>query len=151
EPGGNIVQVSGDGEFIRDLGPAPILAGGSLFAGNASVVAAPVVLPATEVVSAAGGPVYRQAVTFTATVPGNGPGGSLPSGSVQFRIDGVDYGPALPLSAGSATLTTASLAAGAHSVSAVYTSDRADFASGTTAEPLIQTVDKAPLTVTADD
>jgi sugar lactone lactonase YvrE len=63
------------------------------------------------------GSVYGQAVTFTATVAA---GSGTPAGTVQFQIDGANAGPAVALNAGSATFQTAALAAGTHTIAAVY-------------------------------
>jgi hypothetical protein len=61
-----------------------------------------------------------QSVTFTATVSS---GGGTPTGSVQFAIDGSNFGGAVTLVGGQATLVTASLAAGIHPVTATYSGD----------------------------
>jgi RHS repeat-associated protein len=94
-------------------------------------------------------PIYGQSQTFTVTVtPTLGSG--TPTGTVQFVIDGVDYGPAVGLSLGIATSTViASLGAGGHSVSATYYGDPTFSAS--TADPITTTVAKAPLSVSAQD
>jgi CSLREA domain-containing protein len=60
-----------------------------------------------------------QSVTFTATVTSTGP----LTGTVQFKIDGANSGNPVNLSNGVATLTTAALTAGTHSVSADYSGD----------------------------
>ena len=55
-----------------------------------------------------------QSVTFTATV--TSPAG-VPAGSVQFKVDGASFGSPAPLNAGGvASVSTSSLAAGAHVV-----------------------------------
>ncbi|WP_133980817.1 Ig-like domain repeat protein [Kribbella voronezhensis] len=63
---------------------------------------------------------FGQNVTFTATVrPLSGTG--IPTGSVQFSIDGANVGGVLTLSAqGRATYSTATLSAGSHNVIATY-------------------------------
>jgi hypothetical protein len=62
-----------------------------------------------------------QSVTFTATVTS---AAATPTGSVQFNLDGSNLGSPVALNAGGvATLATSSLAAGAHSVTAVYGGD----------------------------
>jgi hypothetical protein len=62
---------------------------------------------------------YGQSVSFTATVTGNSP-----TGTVQFNIDGNAFGSPVALSSGSATSgSTNSLAAGIHTVTAVYSGD----------------------------
>jgi RHS repeat-associated protein len=97
------------------------------------------------------GSVYGQAVTFTATVSAVTPGAGTPTGSVQFVVDGGNFGAPVVLSGGTATLTVATLAAGAHALSAAYTSDSPNFAGSLTPAPLGQAVAPAPLTVTAND
>jgi subtilisin-like proprotein convertase family protein len=62
-------------------------------------------------------------ITFSASVAALAPVADLPSGSVQFNVDGVAYGEPVALAGGSASLTTANLPAGNHSVSAVYSGD----------------------------
>ena len=54
--------------------------------------------------------VYGQSVTFTANVTAGA------TGTVQFNIDGSAYGSPVAVSSGAATLTTATLAAGTHTV-----------------------------------
>lgn len=63
---------------------------------------------------------FGQNVTFTATVrPATGTG--IPTGSVQFSIDGTNVGGVLTLSGrGRATYSTATLSAGSHNVIATY-------------------------------
>jgi streptogramin lyase len=73
-----------------------------------------------------------QSVTFTATVTG-----ASPTGTVQFR-DGVTSLASATLSAGLATFTTSSLSVGSHPISAVYSGDPNNQAS--TSPVLIQTV-----------
>ena len=62
-------------------------------------------------------------ITFKVTLTGLYPGGGLPGGTVQFKIDGAAYGPPVTLVAGLGTLSTASLSRGQHSVSAEYGGD----------------------------
>jgi len=66
--------------------------------------------------------VYGQMVTFTAHVDISGP---PPSGTVQFKVDGVDFqGPvAVDGVTGDAMLATADLDVGNHSIDANYTGD----------------------------
>jgi hypothetical protein len=60
-------------------------------------------------------------LTFKATVADTTSPGRTPSGSVQFMIDGKNYGNPVPLgAAGTAAIGDASLAVGAHVVDAVY-------------------------------
>jgi Ca2+-binding RTX toxin-like protein len=64
-----------------------------------------------------------QAVTFTATVLPAAPGGGVPTGSIQFLLDGVAYGKPVALSGGTATLTISQWVLGAHTISAAYSGD----------------------------
>ena len=62
---------------------------------------------------------YGQSVAFTATVTGNSP-----TGTVQFTIDGSNFGSPVTLVSGSATSgSTSTLTVGTHTVTAVYSGD----------------------------
>ncbi len=76
----------------------------------------------TAVVSSSATPVpHNQQITFTVTVSDGLPAAFTPSGLVQFQIDGQNVGSAVSLSAsGTATYSTTALAAGSHTVTAVY-------------------------------
>jgi hypothetical protein len=64
---------------------------------------------------------FGRPLTFKATVADTTSPGRTPTGSVQFQIDGNNYGKPVPLDAtGTAAIADASLAAGAHLVDAVY-------------------------------
>jgi probable HAF family extracellular repeat protein len=65
--------------------------------------------------------IYGQPVTFRATVTPTSASG--PTGAVQFQIDGSNAGSLVPLSNGTATYTISTLAAGSHSIAAVYSGD----------------------------
>ena len=91
-----------------------------------------VVTPAvttTTVASSTNPSVYGQPVTFTATVAANSPDAGTPTGSVQFAIDGTDYGGPVALSSGTASFSDAALtvAGSPHTVTAVYTSSDGNF------------------------
>jgi 5'-nucleotidase len=74
---------------------------------------------ATTVVSTGSPSVFGAPVTFTATVTG-----PIAGGSVQFAVDGVDFGDPVPVLSGVAiSQTTSWLAAGAHTVVATYSGD----------------------------
>ena len=94
----------------------------------------------TAVTSSSNPSVYGQSgVTFTATVT-NAPGSSgTPTGTVQFQINGVNFGSAVTLSGGSATsgALPTTLPAGNYTVTAVYSGDT-NFNSSTSS--LVQTV-----------
>jgi hypothetical protein len=82
----------------------------------------------TTVTAAPSTSVAGQFVTFTATVAPQ-TGGAVPAGTVQFEINGSDFGSPVPLVNASATSTAiSSLSVGSYAISAVYTSDStADF------------------------
>lgn len=92
------------------------------------------------------GSVYGDDVTFTATVSA---ASGTPSGSIQFQIDSVDFGAPVPLDGSQmASFHTTNLAAGDHTIAALFTSSSTAFvdSSGTVA----QHVDKARLHVQPD-
>ena len=98
---------SGDSNYNGSIG---ILTGGQTVNKAAS---------STGVSSSANPSTYGQSITFTATVTP-----SAASGTVQFRIDGSNFGAPVALSGGSATSgATSSLSVGNHTVTAVYSGD----------------------------
>ena len=86
-------------------------------------------------------------MTFTATVSDTS--GGVPTGSVEFYDGSTDLGPGSALSgsgnSATSTLTTSTLTAGSHSISAVYT-PTGDFAGSSGS--LTQTVNTPPATAT---
>ena len=117
-------------------------------AGSATSSAATltVINPATTtvLVSSANPSTFGQSVTFTATV--SSPAG-IPTGTVTFLDGASSLGTGTLDSSGMATLTTASLAVGAHSITASYGGDTNFNPSSSSA--LSQTVNKGATTVTA--
>jgi len=94
-------------------------------------------------------PRYGDSLTFTATVAAGSPDLGTPTGTVEFLIDGTDFGSPITLINGSATsdpITT--LGAGQHTISAIYSGDSTFTTS--TADVLNLTVAKASLTFMAD-
>ena len=88
--------------------------------------------------------IYGGSVTLMATVAGCSE--TLPpTGTVTFKVDGTTLGTAA-LVGSQATLTTASLAAGSHLISASYAGDTYHVAS--ISSTLTQTIDSSTLTVT---
>jgi hypothetical protein len=67
--------------------------------------------------------VYGQAVTFTATITTPVTGLGTPTGSVQFVVDGANFGAAVPLSGNTASISTSTLSVGPHTIHAVYSGD----------------------------
>lgn len=88
----------------------------------------------TGIVSSLNPATVGQSVTFTATVTG-----SSPTGTVQFKDGATSLGGAVTLSGGSATFTTSALAQGVHSITTVYSGDPNNATS--TSPALTQTVD----------
>jgi len=77
----------------------------------------------TALASSANPSVFGQSVTFTATLTAVGPGAGTPSGTVQFKIDGANFGTPVTLAGGIASTATAALAVGNHTLGAVYSGD----------------------------
>jgi len=71
----------------------------------------------TSVSSSANPSVSGQAVTFTANVTS---GGGTPTGTVQFVVDGSNFGAPVAMSGGSAQVSTSNLSVGPHTVQTVY-------------------------------
>jgi hypothetical protein len=72
----------------------------------------------TTVTASVNPSLLNQPVAFTATVSVQD--GDVPTGTVQFLADGVNFGAPVPLTNGSASIATAALAAGNHVITAVY-------------------------------
>lgn len=95
-------------------------------------------------------PTYGQSLSFTATVSATTTGEAPPTGSVQFQIDGVDFGAPVPLLNGVATSAlVTNLSAGLHVITANYTGG--GIYARSISDELRQTVAKARLTVVADN
>lgn len=77
----------------------------------------------TTVASSMNPSVGGQSVTFTATVTPNTSTPTTPSGTVQFVVDGANFGAPVAMSNGTAEVSTASLSAGNHTVTAQYSGD----------------------------
>ena len=96
--------------------------------------------PTTDIATSAAKVIYGQFVTFTATVSGEL---ATPTGSVQFQVDGVNFGTPVQLSGGTAGFTTTALSAGRHAVAAFYTSDSTNDTDGSSTTPLTEKVSPA--------
>jgi hypothetical protein len=91
-------------------------------------------VPTTTVLTSAPNPsTYGQAVTFTATVTAAASSSGTLTGSVQFVIDGSNYGAPVALSGGKASISDAALTVSGspHAVSAIYKPDNANFLTST--------------------
>jgi hypothetical protein len=109
---------------------------------------------ATALTSSANPAAIGKSITFTATFAAIAPGSGTPAGTVQFVIDGVNFGAPVTLKNGSATsAATTTLKAGSHAIAAVY-SGSVSFASSTS-PALTQTITApapaAPTGVAASD
>jgi hypothetical protein len=129
-----------------------VYAGDANFAGSTSPVLNQVVNKAdTSLVLTSGisSTVYGQAIQFTATVSPVSPGSGTPTGTVQFQVDGSNFGAPVPLTGGQAVSPSLStLTAGTHTIRAVYSGDGSfSVSSGL----WTQAVTPAPLTITADN
>ncbi len=91
---------------------------------------------------------FGQSVVFTATVTSTA--GGMPTGTVQFKVDGVSAGAPVALDAsGVATLTTSSLDAGTRAITADYSGDATFNPSTGTLAPAQQiNCTTVPMTVT---
>jgi hypothetical protein len=94
----------------------------------------------TTVTSSANPSVIGQAVTFTAAVAANAPGGGIPTGTVTFLDGGVPMtgGVAKTLTSGKVTFTTSALAYGTHTITVSYSGSTSYLTS--TSLPLAQQV-----------
>jgi hypothetical protein len=101
---------------------------------------------ATAVSSSSNPVIFGQPVTFTATISPVAPSSGIPTGTVQFSVNGSAVGSPVSLTGGQATYTTSSLAVGSDSITAVYGGD-GNF-NGSTATALSQAVNKATQTIT---
>jgi len=166
--GGYELEISGDGAYtitIMGVTPDGQLAPPVVISGQTSGLAAqyrvvfdpshvlqPVLVgTSTQVTSDhLSGSVYGQAVTFTASVSASPPFTSSSADSVRFQVDGSNFGSAVPLTGGGASICTASLTAGTHTVTAIFSGDATfDGSQGTLGDG--QAVAPAPLTVAADN
>jgi Bacterial Ig-like domain (group 3)/Kelch motif/Beta-propeller repeat/YDG domain/Galactose oxidase, central domain len=105
--------------------------------------------PTVTVSSSSPTSTYGSAVSFSATVAANG-GDPTPSGTIQFFIDGsITSFDTETLDDGSVTSAFIStLNAGSHTITVAYSGD-SNYPAGTSSLPGGQTVNQAPLTITA--
>jgi RHS repeat-associated protein len=117
--------------------------GDSQFAGSGGTLSQ-VVNPggtSTSVASSANPTVYGQAVSFTATVTPTLQGGSMPTGTVTFTLDGTAQAPVTLDSSGHASFNpTGVLVVGSHTVTVAYSGD-GNYNTSASA-PLTQTVNQ---------
>ncbi|HEY7025158.1 MAG TPA: Ig-like domain repeat protein [Candidatus Limnocylindrales bacterium] len=129
-PTGVSASWAGDGSFASSSGSAQL----SVSQASSSV----------SVLGSSNPSVFTQPVSFTANVTSSG---GTPTGTVQFRIGGTNFGsPVAVDGTGKATSSaTTTLTVASHTISAVYSGDT-NFSTSTGSTS--QTVDKANVTVT---
>jgi hypothetical protein len=95
----------------------------SIFVGSENSVSVSVDAATDTTVNAAPSPgILGQPVAFTAIVDNQFNEGGTPTGSVQFQVDGVNFGQPIDLDkSGQATISDPSLALGNHDISATFT------------------------------
>ena len=125
------------------LGPVPFDPNASeasnSTAGNWTVTGGGGPAPTTTTLATSANPsTFGQSITFTATVTGNSP-----TGTIQFN-DGATLLGTATLSGGVATFATASLAVGSHSITAVYGGDANN--AGSTSPAVAEVVNAAVVT-----
>jgi RHS repeat-associated protein len=98
-------------------------------------------ITAVTLASSANPSTFAASVTFTAGVTP-----SAATGTVQFQNGGVNLGSAVPLSGGTASISTSALAVGASSITAIYSGD--SHYSGNSSSTVTQTVNAASSAMT---
>jgi hypothetical protein len=84
-----------------------------------TTIAVPFHSTTTSLATSANSPLLGDTVTFTATV-GTDPRVGTPTGTVQFQVDGSNFGSPVSLVNGVASVATSALSVDAHTVTAVY-------------------------------
>jgi hypothetical protein len=103
-----------------DTGYPPSRGNGSA-QGLVALAVQPADMTKTKVIASLAAAPFGRPLTFGATVADTTSPGRTPTGSVQFQIDGKNYGPLVTLgAAGTAGIADASLAVGTHVIDAVY-------------------------------
>ena len=124
-----------------------VYSGSSIFLGSTGTTSHAVnkVTTSTAIASNLNPSTYGQSVTFTASVTSVAPGSGTPSGSIQFKQNGLNLGPPAGLSGGVASKVVTGLTAGTTDIEAVYSGSATyDGSTGT----LTQTINKATPAVT---
>ena len=112
--------------------------------GILNVTSGPASIIAVSRTSGSSPSTYGNSLTFTATVTGNSPGGT-----VQFKVDGLAWGSPVTLAGGSAPLvvSTLSVSGSPHQITAYYSGDDNNGLSDSSASPMAQAITAKPLTV----
>jgi autotransporter-associated beta strand protein len=111
--------------------------------GILNVTTGPASITAVSLTSGSSPSTYGNSLTFTATVTGNSPGGT-----VQFKVDGVAVGSPVTLVGGSAPLVVSilSVSGSPHQITAYYSGDDNNNPSDSSASPFSQAVTAKSLT-----
>ncbi len=110
---------------VGNVQPAPAAAEAT------TTINAPVVSSTTSIQATENPAMPGDSVTFTATVaPGDSTDGT-PTGTIQFEVDGTNYGSPIPLTDGEAAFIDTALGLGNHAITAIYASDNGIFAPST--------------------
>ena len=132
----------------RAIAALAVLVAGALPA-TASAQLPPILAATTTTLQSTGDAVYGEAVTLTATV--TTAAGPVTSGTVDFIRNAIPFCENRPLDVqGRATCEATGLPAGLHAFTAAYSGTAGLLLGSVTALPLLETVARAPLTVTAD-
>ncbi|MFA4917317.1 MAG: S8 family serine peptidase, partial [Syntrophales bacterium] len=137
--------VSGQAIFITADLPAGVHTINATYSGDADFASSAATIDhlvntastITTVASSANPSTFGEPVTFTATISG----GVASTGTVDFKDGETIIASGVVLNGNTATYSTTALSAGSHSVTAVYSGDANN--SGSTSEPIIQTVNPA--------
>jgi ELWxxDGT repeat protein len=122
-PGGDTISVSGPGQLVQAASPGSVTASGDSFAINGTTLAA-TSLSFTAGASSANPAPFGLPLTFTATITGSSAGPATPTGTVGFfdTTTGNDLGD-VPLSGGTASLSTTALPVGTQTIILSYSGD----------------------------
>jgi uncharacterized delta-60 repeat protein len=117
--GGNTINVNGAGSLVTSTLASAYSAVGDTFENNGVAVNP---FNTTTLTASANPSLLNQPVTFTATI-NPAVAGAVPSGTVQFQLDGANVGAPVVLNGGSATFSPSNLTLGAHTITAIYSGD----------------------------
>jgi len=159
---GHLTIPATSGAKILDLRQAPLVTytqTGDPTLGSLTVLEGTGIATSVQVGSSSASPTFGQTVTFAATVSPAAGGTGTPTGQVDFydSTTGIDLGTATLQTVNGqqvATISTAALAAGSHTIVANYLGDSTFLSSqdsGTTGNTITQNVNPAALTITATD
>ena len=92
---------------------------------------------------------YGKNMIFTVTM--QTPTAATVTGTIQFVVDGVNYGSPVRLQYNQASLLSSNLSVGTHTITAVYSANGSLVVpDGQTSDPMLQRINRAALTITAD-